>query len=179
MKRVAVQDDRAKLRFMRQNAHRAARRPNVVEVASRIVRPFRPDDYRAQASELHRFVRDGIRYQRDPDRREQLADPRASIWRGFGDCDDKAADAMALSNAVGLDADIWPVWKGDMLAHVQWATRWPGSERLPQSRDGGEVLDGPPGKGWLVSDPTIAGAELGVDPQFLPRNPETGKLPLS
>jgi transglutaminase-like putative cysteine protease len=179
MKRLVVDGDRAKLRFMRQNAHRAARRPNVVELASTLVRPFRPDAWRQQASELHRWVRDGVRYQRDPDKREQLADPRASIARAFGDCDDKASVSTALANALGIDADIWPVWKGDMLAHVQSAVRWPGSERLSQSRDGAEVLDGPPGKGWIVSDPTIAGAELGVDPQTIPANPETGKKPLS
>jgi len=164
---------------MRRNAHQGARRRNIVELASQIVRPFRADDWRARAREIHRFVRDGVRYQHDPDRREQLADPRATLWRGYDDCDGKATSSMALMNAVGIEADIWPLWKGDTLAHVQNAVRWPGSERLPQARDGGTVLDGPPGKGWIVSDPTIAGADLGVDPALLPRNPETGKLPLA
>ena len=179
MKTIAVADDRAKLAVMRENAHRGARKQATVQVASNIVRPFRPDDWRGQARELHRFARDGIRYQRDPDRREQLADVGASVTRGYGDCDDKATDYMALGRSVGLDVEIWPVWHGDELAHVQTATRWPGSERLPNAHDGREVQDGPPGKGWLVSDPTIKGAELGVDPQFMPRNPETGRLPLS
>lgn len=179
MRRVAVADDRAKLAFMRQNAHEGARQQPIVRLASNLVRPFRADDWRAQATTLHRFVRDGIRYQRDPDRREQLADPRASIRRGYGDCDDKVAAFVSLCLALGLDADVWPVWRGDELTHVQGAVRWPGSERLPNAHDGAEVQDGPPGKGWIISDQTIRGAELGTDPRSLPRNPETGRLPLS
>jgi transglutaminase-like putative cysteine protease len=176
---VTVSGDRAKLAFMRRNTHKVARRPLIVQTASNIVRPFRPDDWRRQASELFHFVRDGVRFQRDPDRREQLADPRASLVRAFGDCDDKTSALTALELALGIEADIWPVWKGDELVHVQNAVRWPGSERLSNAHDGAEVLDGPPGGGWIVSDPTIAGAELGSDPRLVPRNPETGKLPLS
>lgn len=184
MKRYLSAGDRAKLAFMRRNVHQGSRRPLTVEIASRLVRPFRPDEWRRQCAEIFRFVRDGVRYERDPDRREQLADPRASLVRGYGDCDDKAADVAALCNAIGIEADIWPVWKNEAsddpeLTHVQVATRWPGSSRLPAAREGSSVLDGPPGGGWIVSDPTIRGAELGVDPATLPRNPETGRLPLS
>lgn len=179
MNLVTVSDDRAKLAFMRRNAHRVARSPLIVQVASNLVRPFRPDDWHRQASELFHFVRDGIRFQRDPDRREQLADPRATLMRAFDDCDGKADVLAALELAIGMEGDIWPVWRGDELIHVQNGVRWPGSERLAYAHDGAEVLDGPPGKGWIVSDPTIAGTELGSDPRLVPRNPETGKLPLS
>jgi transglutaminase-like putative cysteine protease len=177
--RVVVDGERGKLAFMRRNVHRAAVMPSVVTLASRIVRPFRPDDWRGQVSELHRFVRDGVRYERDPDQREQLADPRASVVRGYGDCDDKASALCALGRALGIDCDIWPVWKGTTLAHVQAAFRWPGSERLRQAHDGDEVLDGPPGRGWLIADPTVRGAEVGANPLELPRNPDTGKPALA
>lgn len=177
--KVLVMDDRGKLAFMRRNMHNASRMPSVVQLASRIVRPHRPDDYRGQVTELHRFVRDGIRYESDPDRREQLADPRASVVRGFGDCDDKATVLCALGRALGLDCDIWPIWKGNVLQHVQSAFRWPGSERSQYAHDGDEVVDGPPGKGWLIGDPTVRGAEVGANPLELPRNPETGKLALA
>jgi transglutaminase-like putative cysteine protease len=183
--KVVVKDDRGKLAFMRRNVHAAARMPSVVTLASRIVRPFRPDDWRTQVTELHRFVRDGVRYETDPDRREQLADPRASVVRGFGDCDDKASALCALGRALGLDCDIWPIWKGTnddgtpRLGHVQAAFRWPGTERMRNAHDGGEVLDGPPGAGWLIADPTVRGAEVGANPLELPRNPDTGKLPLA
>jgi transglutaminase-like putative cysteine protease len=179
MRRIVVPDERGKLAFMRRNVHRAAVLPSVVTLASRLVRPFAPDDWRKQVTELHHFVRDGVRYERDPDQREQLADPRASIVRGFGDCDDKASALAALLRSLGIDADLWPIWKGTELAHVQTAVRWPGSERLATAHDGAEVLDGPPGRGWLVADPTVRGAEVGADPLELPRNPETGRLPLA
>jgi len=175
--RVYVKDDRDKLQFMRAQAHELARVPSVVELASRLVRPYRADDWRRQAEALHAWVRDGIRYQRDPDKREQLASPATSLRRGRGDCDDKVTAFVSLANALGMDADFWPVWQGDVLAHVQTAIRWPGSDRSPLAQVG-EQLDAPPGK-WIVSDPTIRGAALGVDPGRLPRNPETGRLPLS
>lgn len=179
MKKIEVRDDRGKLAFMRLNAHRAATKPLVVETASNLVRPFRPDDWRRRANALFHFVRDGVHYQRDPDRRENLADVRVDLTRGFGDCDNKAADLMALALSVGFEADLWPVWRGDELAHLQTALRWPGSERFANAHNGDEVLDGPDGGGWIVGDTTIAGAELGTDPSTVPRNPETGRLPLS
>jgi len=183
--RVVVQSDREKLSYMRRKAHEAARKPEIVELATRLVRPFRADDWRGRVNAVYRFVRDGIRYQRDPGRREQLADPRVPLeLTGVGDCDDKIAAFVALLGAVGIEADFWPLWKHEQsddpeLAHVQGGARWPGSERLPGARSGAEVLDGPPGAGWIVSDPTIAGAELGVDPRTLPKNPDTGAAPLS
>lgn len=179
MKAIAVDSDNEKLAFMRRNAHRAATRPLVVETASNLVRPYRPDDWRRRANALFHFVRDGVHFQRDPDRRENLTDPRLDLVRGFGDCDNKASVFMALALAVGMEADIWPVWNGDVFTHAQGAIRWPGSERFANARDGASVVDGPPGDGWIVGDLTIAGAELGSDPRLVPRNPETGRLPLS
>ena len=184
--RIEVAGDREKLGFMRANANRAAVAPSIVELASNIVRPYRPDDWAAQATALHRFVRDGIRYQRDPNRREQLADPRVALGRGYGDCDDKVAAFVALAQALGMEADFWPVWKpgteatpDPVLDHVQGAVRWPGSSRRADATSGVETLDAPIGSGWVISDQTIAGAELGQDPRGIARNPETGKLPLS
>lgn len=177
--RVLVRDDRDKLRFMRAKATAGARARMIVALASRLTRPFAADDYRARADALFRFVRDGVRYQRDPARREQIADAEVTLERGYGDCDDKAILFAALAGAVGLEADVWPLWKGDFLAHVQEAVRWPGSERVPGARAGSDTLDGPPGAGWLVSDATIAGAALGQDPRTVAVNPETGKLPLA
>lgn len=188
--RVALDGDREKLRFMRMNIDRAATAPAIVELASNLVRPFRPDDWAAQASALHRFVRDGIRYQRDPNRREQLADPRVTLGRGYDDCDGKVAVFVALARALGMEADIWPVWEpgteetpDPVLDHVQGAVRWPASERYRPSvgvaLEPVDTLDAPSGRGWVISDQTIAGAELGQDPRGVARNPETGRLPLS
>lgn len=177
--RVLVDNDRAKLRYMRRKAAEAARDPWIVDLASRLTRPYPADAWRDRVNAIFRFVRDGMRYQRDPGRREQIAHPRVSLERGYGDCDDKTMAFVALCRAIGIEADAWPLWKGDELVHVQQAARWPGSERLTNAQSGAEVLDGPAGAGWIVSDATIAGAELGQDARLVPRNPETGKLPLA
>lgn len=187
LRRVAVSGDREKLAFMRANIDAGATDPQLVELASTLARPFRADDWRGRAQVLHRFVRDGIRYQRDPNRREQIADPLVTLRRGYDDCDGKVALFVSLARALGLDADIWPVWRPGSegtsdpeLEHVQSAVRWPRSAQgATLTHDGADVLDAPPGRGWLVSDPTIAGAELGVDPRVLPKNPDTGKPALA
>lgn len=175
---VGLSNDRQKLRFMRDYIDEAARHPAIVELGSRLVRPFDADAWHRQAKEIHRFVRDGVRYQRDPDRKEQLAHPVAALARGFGDCDDKVALSVALARAVGLEADVWPVWKGDMLDHVQTAMRWPGSAKLDASKSGAKLVDGPPGSGWVIGDMTIRTAELGQDPHTVTKNAETGRPPL-
>jgi transglutaminase-like putative cysteine protease len=171
---VMLPDDLAKLEFLRRQAHELARDPFLIELAARIVRPFRADDWRSQADALHRFVRDGIRYQRHPDKKQQIADN--ALWRGYGACTEKVMAFVAMCLALGIDADFWPLWKGDVMDHVQSAVRFPGFERWsPRS---GTQPGAPPGL-WIVSDPTIAGAELGQDPRTVPVNTDTGKLPLS
>lgn len=165
--RIAFENDHQKLAFMQDGAEADAVDPRVVELATRIVRPFRSDAWRRMASEIHRWVRDGIKYQRDPNRREQLADAWTTISRGYDDCDGKARVAVAMARAVGLDARVWPVWRGDMLAHVQAAYRWEGS------RDETDA----DADGWIVGELTIEGAELGQDPRTVTRRPN-GRLPI-
>lgn len=171
MTALEFRDDAEKLRFLDQNAEAAARDPWIVQLASALIRPYRPDDYFNQARAIARYVRDAIRYQPDPNRREQLAHPVVSLKRGYDDCDGKASAAVALMRAVGLDARIHPLWEGDELKHTQVRVRWPGSDHAlaPFKAPGG----------WVLGEVTIAGAELGEDPHLLPKNPETGRLPLA
>lgn len=174
--RVYVPDDLAKLEFLRRQAHELAQDPFIIELAARLVRPFRADDWASQTSALHRFVRDGIRYQRHPDRKQQIADD--ALWRGYGACTEKVLAFVAMCLALGIEADFWPLWKGDVMDHVQTAVRFPGFERFRPSPRTGDQPGAPEGL-WIVSDPTIAGAELGVDARLVSVNTDTGKLPLS
>ncbi len=174
--RVYVPDDLGKLEFLRRQAHELSQDPFLIELASRIVRQYRADDWRSQVSALHRFVRDGIRYQRHPDRKQQIADD--ALWRGYGACTEKVMAFVAMCLALGLDADVWPLWKADVMDHVQTAVRFPGYERFQPPPRSGDQPGAPPGL-WIVSDPTIAGAELGQDPHNVPVNQDTGRLPLS
>ena len=161
-------DQAEKLAYMQRRAAKDARDPMVVSWASRIARPFAPDDYLGIARELFRWVRDGIRYQRDPDRREELAPARVVLDRGWDDCDGKVRLFVAGLRSLGLDARVHPVWRAGILGHVQGQVRFPRSESVEHNQ-----------AGWLVGDLTIRGAELGDNPRRIASNPDTGKLPLS
>lgn len=171
----------AKLQTLRDMARSDAVDPIVVNLAARLARPHKPDDWKGIAEEVHHFVRDGIRFQRDPDRREEFASSAVVIQRGWDDCDGKAKLAVALLRALGMDADVWPIWNDEgELAHVQYIVRWPGSVRYPGHRNG--WVTGEPNldaSGAIRAETTVAGVELGVNPYTMRRNPETGKLPLA
>jgi transglutaminase-like putative cysteine protease len=157
-----------KLIVLRGQAYDDALDPAIVEMASTLARPFAPDDYLAIAREIFRWVRDGIRYQRDPGLREEFASAGEVLKRGWDDCDGKVKLAVAMLRSVGMTADVHPVWRGGNLTHVQLRVRWPGSTKVP-----GNV------NGWIIGDETIKGAELTQNPRAVASNPDTGKLPLS
>lgn len=157
-----------KLRTLQKGADDDATDPEIVKFASELARPHKPDDYAGIAKEIHAFVRDGIRYQRDPGLREEFESAGTVLRRGWDDCDGKSRLAVALARSLGLDADIQPVWRDGYLTHVQWRVRWPGSLRFAGNQNG-----------WVIGELTIKGAELGQDPRTIPKNPETGKFPLS
>lgn len=143
--------------------------PVIIEIASTIARPFAPDDYLAIVREVFRWVRDAIRYQADPGLIQDFSPARAVLERGRGNCVLKSKLAVAMLRALGMDADIVPVWdaKGN-LPHVYIRVRFPGSHLVEGNR-----------QGWLYAEMTIRGAELGMNPAAIASNPQTGKLPLS
>jgi transglutaminase-like putative cysteine protease len=60
-----------------------------------------PKDYYGEMNALFSYVRDQIRYMRDPDDVENIAWPSATIEMGFGDCDDKSILLASLLLAAG------------------------------------------------------------------------------
>ncbi len=58
-------------------------------------------DFEGEVRRLYAFVRDRIRYVRDPQGVELLADPLTTLSDGSGDCDDKSILLAALLLAVG------------------------------------------------------------------------------
>lgn len=159
----------AKLRILQKGADDDATDPFIVEHATKLARAHKPDDYEAIANEIHRFVRDGIRYQRDPALKEEFESAGTVLRRGWDDCDGKSRLAVALALALGIEAEINPMWRDGYLTHVQWRVRWPMSQRAK----------GAQADGWVVGELTVKGAELGQDPRTIAKNPETGKFPLS
>ena len=161
--------DKKKLDWLNAEAAASSRDPRIVAKASELVHDLAPDNWAGMAERIHAFVRDRIRYQHDPNHIEALDPTPVVLERGWDDCDGKARLAAALAQAVGLSAKVWPMWRGPMLAHVQTAFRWPGSEKYPGAKPDGTV----------IGEVTIKGVRLGQDPREIERNPETGRLPLS
>lgn len=65
-------------------------------------------DYYGMAQAIHNWVRDQIRYVKDPVNQETLSHPEETAFNSLaGDCDDKTTLEIALLAAVGIQA--WPV----------------------------------------------------------------------
>jgi transglutaminase-like putative cysteine protease len=158
-----------KLEKFRKQAHDDATDPRIMAMAGRLARPHKPDEWRAIAREIFNFVRDGIRFQDDPNREQWMVPAPATLEQGWGNCVGKTILAVAMMRALGIEAEIWPVWTGNVMSHVAVRLRFPGVRRQPDvSPDG-----------WLYGELTIRRSDLGQDPFTVPRNPETGGLPLS
>jgi transglutaminase-like putative cysteine protease len=160
--------DVRKLADFRHQADLDAIDPRVVALATRLVRPFAPDDWLGQAREIHRWVRDAIRYQHDPDRRQLMVPANETVENGWGNCVGKSILVAALLRALGMKAELMPVFSGPVMTHLMYRVKFPGSAELPDSLDG-----------WLYGEQTIRGAELGQNPHTIARNPDTGSLPLA
>ena len=122
---------------------------------------------------LHRYVRDTIKYQHDPNGKEQFADADTVLSRGFDDCDGKARTVVALATSLGrmrpdwqIEARTVPHWRDNHFAHVSAEIRFVGSGAHPRAD----------AKGFLCSDTIVGGLELGMVPSDA-RDPRTGKIP--
>lgn len=60
-----------------------------------------PRKWMREIAALHEFVRDSIRYQKDPDGLELVQEPDATLKLAYGDCDDKSTLLAALLLATG------------------------------------------------------------------------------
>lgn len=178
-RKVFFKNDLEKLRWMNDGAARDAAHSEIQKLALQLVANVKPDDYAGMCAQIQNYVRDGIRYTHDPNRREKLMTAWDTLKRGADDCDGKARVAAALARAVGLEAVVWPKWRGPVLAHVQWAARYPGSARDPRAQLPAHGLSHPPTKEWIVGEVTIKGCAFGDDPARVGINPDTGKLPLA
>lgn len=126
----------------------------------------------ARVDQVFRFVRDGIRYVRDPGGKEQFADSAVVLQRGFDDCDGKARLFAALLHAaehlspVGIEVQMLPVFPmQNVFSHVAAQVRFPKS-RLYKAADQ---------DGWIRAETIIKGIPLGAGSESAPRD-ENGKI---
>jgi len=79
-------------------------RPEIRDVAARIVRPIDEENPNAVAWAVWEWVRSQIQYVLDPAGVEMIQSPDVTLRRGYGDCDDLSILAASLLSAVGVDA---------------------------------------------------------------------------
>lgn len=84
-----------------------------------------PRNYIGEIRALHAFVRDHIRYMRDPVDRELVQDPATTLDLATGDCDDKSTLLGALLTASGHPSKFLAVgMNGGPLSHVLVETKY-------------------------------------------------------
>jgi len=118
----------ATLKIMREFAKGAVRNPDqtirqkALDIFSAEGVP--PRAWKKEIGALHRFVRDNIRYVRDPVDCELVQTPEATLQIAQGDCDDKSTLLAALLSATGHPARFVAVgFNGGGFSHVLVETK--------------------------------------------------------
>ena len=92
---------RAVLKEMARLARRFSKDLAIIQLARKIVQHVPPKQYGGEVVAVHAWVRANIRYVRDVEGVETLADPIATINMHAGDCDDQAVVVATLLLAIG------------------------------------------------------------------------------
>ncbi len=87
-------------------------------MALQLVKPFKQKDYLSEAKAIHAFVRDKVRYVRDPNKVETLHTAEQILRQGQGDCDDKTILVCALLETIGHPTKIVAVGFDRGYCHV-------------------------------------------------------------
>lgn len=121
-----IDGTKATLRIMRDFARASVRNPAQIvrQKAESLVRGLPPRQWFQEIRALHEFVRDEIRYLRDPVGVERVATPEATLEIGQGDCDDKATLLAALLDSIGHPSRFVAVaFDGQGFSHVLVETK--------------------------------------------------------
>jgi transglutaminase-like putative cysteine protease len=114
-----VEGVRVTLDFMVRLAREYRRRPAIRELALQLVASVPEKNYRMEADELFRFVRDSIRYVQDINGVETLQTPERTLIVRQGDCDDKSVLLAALLESLGHPARFAAIgFEPDQFSHV-------------------------------------------------------------
>lgn len=116
---------------------------NVRTLAGDLVQSCAPKDRKAELRQLHRFVRDAIRYVNDIDNVETLQTPVQTLRLQRGDCDDKSTLLCALGASIG------------------YATRLCAIEVRSQGYYSHVMAQLKLGQGWINAETIIPDVEMG------------------
>lgn len=159
-RRVEWRDVHEKAQWIDGECYLYARLPLVRELGARFACARDSNDREGLARDLHRFVRDSVRYVPDPFY-EEISDAQTILERGYGDCDDKVVAFVSLGRSVGLESRVRPVLDPEgYFYHVQAEVCWPGSESFAYAQP----------RGWVLAELILRGCELGQSPHTLPQS---------
>lgn len=96
-----IEGTRATLAIMSKITRDAKKHLPIRLLAQSLVSGNAQKDYCGEIKDLHRFVRDNIRYVRDIRGVETLQTPEKTLEFGGGDCDDKSTLLAALLESIG------------------------------------------------------------------------------
>jgi len=82
------------------------RDPDIRELAVKIVSSCAGKDYKCEALKLHEWVRDNIRYVKDPFEGERFSTANRTIKEKAGDCDDSSILLSALFESIGHETRL-------------------------------------------------------------------------
>jgi hypothetical protein len=141
---------------MRALVDEALRDPSIVRLATDIVRSVPAFDDYAEAQALYQWVRQNIRFTKDPVNKEKLYPPAELLKIRAGDCDDISMLLGTLLMAVGYPARLMTV-----------AASQGSPEQFSHVYIEGEV---PAGSGqWVPMDPARHDSQFGVAPPMFYR----------
>jgi Transglutaminase-like superfamily len=142
---------------MRGLVDEALRDPSIIRLATDIVRSVPAFDDYAEANALYEWVRQNIRFTKDPVNKEKLYPPAELLEIRAGDCDDISMLLGTLLMAVGYPARLMTVAAS------------PGSpEQFSHVYIEGEV---PAGSGqWIPMDPARFDSQFGIAPPQVTRS---------
>lgn len=126
----AVGQTRATLKIMSRLVREGKKSLPVVLKARQLTQGLAQKDWLGEASRIHRFVRDNVRYVKDPRGVESVTAPVQMLQIMSGDCDDKSVLCAALLEAIGHPTRFVAV--GSMPNHF--------SHVFPQTRIGNKWI---------------------------------------
>lgn len=121
----------------------------IVQCARDVVQQIPQKDYMGEMTALQNFVRDCIRYVRDPAEVEMVQTPKVTLQTRRGDCDDKATLLAALLESIGFKTRFAAIGvAGGPYSHVYTEARL-GTAWIPLET----IIDGIE-PGWSPPDTT-------------------------
>jgi transglutaminase-like putative cysteine protease len=112
------QGTRQTLQLMKKLVQDARTNGLVRQLALQLVSGLAQKDYLGEAKKIHEFVRDKIRYVRDPNKVEALHTVEQLLVQRQGDCDDKTVLVAALLEAIGHKTRIKAIGFKRGFCHV-------------------------------------------------------------